>query len=257
VTVDGGSILYDTAEKYVDRYVENIADVVYDLKGIRPSEGFFIFAILAADPPCRILESGRARGYSTDILSRCFPDAEIISIESAHDPTDTEMAGRRLAGRQNVQCRFGDAREELPRLIEPGDVVLIDGPKDFRALKLALRLLQTGRARGVFVHDLVPGIHVRRFLEKRIPSTLFSDDREFLSRYGFVGTGEPRPPSGGRLSAGVVARLCQGAMGFIPAEPRNYRRLFVEAILFQWKERLRHSFGKWFKTAGREAAIAG
>jgi hypothetical protein len=257
VTANGSSILFQTAEKYVDRYVENIADVPYDLKGIRPCEGFFIFAILAADPPRRILESGRARAYSTDILSRCFPDAEIVSIESERDSEDTEMAAKRLAGRHNVQCRFGDARVELPQLIEPGDVVLIDGPKDFRALKLALRLLQTGRARGVFVHDLVRGIHVRRFLEKRIPATLFSDNREFLSRYGFVGTGEPRPPSGGRLSAAVVARLCQGAMGFIPAESRNYRRLLVEATLFQWKERLRHSFRKWFQAAGQQDDAAG
>jgi protein-L-isoaspartate O-methyltransferase len=255
--VEGSSILFETAEKYLDRYVENIAGVVYDLKGIRPSEGFFMFAILAADPPRRILESGRARGYSTDILSRCFPDAEIISIESQRDCADADMAAKRLAGRHNIQCRFGDARVELPRLIEPGDVVLIDGPKDFRALKLALRLLQTGRARGVFVHDLAPGIHVRRFLEKRISSTLFSDNREFLSRYGFVGTGEPRPPSGGRLSAAVVARLTQGAMGFIPAEPRSYTRLLVEATLLQWKERLRHTLKKRFNRSNRKGGNAG
>src|ERR1700719_511398 len=115
---DGISFLLGAAEKFVDQYIERIAGVVHDLKGIRPSEGFFIFALLAANPPRRILESGRARGYSTEILARCFPGTEIISIEAERDSPDVEIAARRLAGRKNVDCWFGDGRVELPRLIE-------------------------------------------------------------------------------------------------------------------------------------------
>jgi predicted O-methyltransferase YrrM len=73
-------LLLEAAATHVDAYIERIAGVAHDLKGIRPSEGFFIFALLASDPPLRILESGRGRGYSTEILARCFPAARIISV---------------------------------------------------------------------------------------------------------------------------------------------------------------------------------
>ena len=206
-----------------------------------------MFALFAADPPRSVLESGRGRGYSTEILARCFPAASIISIESERNSVDVEIAAKRLEAIKNIDCKFGDARVELPRLIERGDVVLIDGPKDFRALKLALRLLRTGKPRAVFLHDLRRGIPVRGFLEKRVPSAFFSDVTEFLSRYGFVGTREPRPLKGGVLPANVVDRVREGAMGCIPGESRNYGRLLVEATLLQWKERLRDTARKPFR----------
>ncbi len=247
----GLPFLLGSAATHVDTYVERTAGTTHDLKGIRPSEGLFIFALLATDPPRRILESGRGRGYSTEILARCFPATRIISIERDRNSPDVEIAARRLEGNRNVECKFGDGRVELPRLIEQGDVVLIDGPKDFRALKLALRLLRTGRVRAAFMHDVIPGSHARRFLEKRVPSAFFSDAPEFLSSYGFVGSDEPRPAPGQTLPATVVDRLREGAMGFIPREPLPYGRLLVEVTFRQWKERLRDTARKWFKPANK------
>lgn len=243
--VRGLALLLEAAATHVDAYIERIAGVAHDLKGIRPSEGFFIVALLAANPPRRILESGRGRGYSTEILARCFPATRIISIESERDSSDVEIAAKRLETRKNVECKFGDAREELPRLIEPGDVVLIDGPKDFRALKLAFRLLRTGKPRAVFLHDTVRGSPARQFLEDRVPSVFFSDESEFLSYYGFVGTGEPRPARGQTLPAVAVDRLRQGAMAYLSGEPLNYSRLLTQVILRQWKERLRDTTRKF------------
>lgn len=242
----GLQVLLGAAATHIDAYIARIAGVVHDLKGIRPSEGLFLFALLAADPPRRILESGRGRGYSTQILARCFPAARIISVERERDSADVEIAAKRLEREKNVESSFGDGRVELPRLIEPGDVVLIDGPKDFRALKLALHLLRTGKPRAVFLHDVTPGSPTRRFLEERVPSAFFSDASEFLTYYGFVGTAAPRPPRGEPLPPNVVDRLRQGAMAYIPAESLNYSRLLVEATLRQWKERLRDTGAKLF-----------
>jgi hypothetical protein len=249
------SFLLGTAEAHIDTYIARTAGVLHDLKGIRPVEGFFIFALFAADPPRRLLESGRGRGYSTEILARCFPGARIISIESDRNSPDVEIAAKRLEGRKNIDCRFGDARAELPRLIEQGDIVLIDGPKDFRALKLALRLLQTGKPRAVFLHDLSRETPVRRFLQNRVPSAFFSDVPEFLSRYGFVGTRGPRPLQGSTLPASAVDGLLGGAMGCIPGDPLNYGHLLAEATLLQWKERLRATARELFTrtSKGREA----
>lgn len=240
------SFLLGTAEAHIDTYIARTAGVLHDLKGIRPVEGFFIFALFAADPPRRLLESGRGRGYSTEILARCFPAARIISIESDRNSPDVAIAAKRLEGRKNIDCRFGDARAELPRLIEQGDIILIDGPKDFRALKLALRLLQTGKPRAVFLHDLGCGTAVRRFLQNRVPSAFFSDAPEFLGRYGFVGTREPRPLRGGTLPTSAVDGLLEGAMGCIQRDPLNYGRLLAEATLLQWKERLRDTARELF-----------
>jgi hypothetical protein len=233
------SFLLEEAAAHVDAYIARIAGVVHDWKGIRPSEGFFIFALLAGDPPSRILESGRGRGYSTEILARCFPAARIISIEYDRHSPDVELAAKRLGTIRNVECKFGDARLELPRLIEPDDCILIDGPKDFRALKLAFRILRTGKPRAVFLHDAGAGSRARKFLVERVPSALFSNAPEFLRLYGFVGTGEPRPAPGEAVPAEVVDRLLPGAMAYLSRERVNYGRLLVEVTLRQWKERLR------------------
>jgi hypothetical protein len=233
------SLLLREAAAHVDAFIARTAIVVHDWKGIRPSEGFFIFALLAGDPPARILESGRGRGYSTEILARCFPAARIISIESDRHSLDVELAAKRLGTIRNVECKFGDARLELPRLVEQGDCILIDGPKDFRALKLAFRLLRTGKPRAVFLHDAGPGSRTGNFLKERVPSALFSDTSEFLRLYGFVGTGEPRPAPGKGVPAEVMKRLLPGAMAYLRRERLNYGRLLAEVTLRQWTERLR------------------
>jgi hypothetical protein len=238
------SFLLREAAAHVDAFIARTASVIHDWKGIRPSEGFFIFALLAADPPARILESGRGRGYSTEILARCFPAARVISIDSDRHSPDVELAAKRLGSIRNVECRFGDARLELPRLVEHDDCILIDGPKDFRALKLAFRLLRTGKPRAIFLHDAGPGTRTGDFLRERVQSALFSDASEFLRLYGFVGTGEPRPAPGEGVSAEVLDRLVEGAMVYLRWEGINYNRLLAKVTLRQWKERLRDTAAK-------------
>ena len=248
---EGLAFLLQEAALHVDAYIERIAGILHDLKAIRPSEGFFVFALLASDPPRRLLESGRGRGYSTEVFACCFPATRIISVELERNSADTPIAADRLESRENVECRFGDARVELPRLIEPGDVVVIDGPKDFRALKLAFRLLRTGKARAVFVHDLERENTARRFLEQRVPGVLFSDEEEFLRYYGFVGTLEPRPPRGQPLPVAVVNRLREGAMAYLPVGRFSYGRLLTEITIRQWKKRTSDTFRKLFARQSR------
>jgi len=163
----------------MEGYRQRVAGVPYEPKGILYSEMFFFYLCARAASAQRILESGRARGQSTLLLSACFPDRPIISLE--HDPhsPDVAIAGARLAGRSNVELRFGDATRVLPRITRPGDVVMIDGPKGYRGLRLALRLLAQGKASLVFLHDLGPQAPERRLVEARLPGTLYSDDPRF------------------------------------------------------------------------------
>lgn len=170
----------------VDGFARLVADIAYERKGVLFSEMLFVQAILAELGASRIIESGRARGQSTHLLAACFPATEILSIE--HDPRspDVEVAAQRLASFPNVQLLFGDSMTRLPQLLQRGDAVLIDGPKGFRAIRLALRLLRTGLPSAIFVHDCCRGSQERMFLDRYMHDVLYSDMPAFVDRYAFL-----------------------------------------------------------------------
>ena len=163
--------------------------------GIFISEMFFFYCVVRPINPPRILESGRDLGGSTLLLANCFPDARIASVEFEAASPRAQTALQRLKPHPNVECLFGDSRELLPKLIQPGDPVLIDGPKEFRALKLALRLLRTHKPSAVFMHDFGAGTPWRQFLDRHWPGVFFSDHPEFLRRFGSLDDigAAPRP----------------------------------------------------------------
>ena len=148
-------------------YIEQTRGLSHETKGIRRSEMFFFYASVAALNPARIVESGRARAQSTLVLARLFPRALVVSLESDSLSPDARVAAERLREYRNVECRFGDSLLLLPELLQAGDVVLIDGPKDFRALKLAFRLLRRGQPTAVFVHDL--WLVLARIVDRYVP----------------------------------------------------------------------------------------
>lgn len=164
------------AERQLDAFRTCIEGVPYERKGILYSEMLFFTVCARASKPRRILESGRARGQSTLILARCFPEIEIISIEYDQNSPDVSIAAQRLKSCTNVQQLFGDATTLLPNMSAQGDVALIDGPKGYRGLRLALRLLATGKIPMVFVHDTGRDSPERNFLEKHFPETIYSDN---------------------------------------------------------------------------------
>jgi predicted O-methyltransferase YrrM len=171
------------AEALAERegFARRVAAVPYERKGVLYSEMFFCWLCARSVAPRRVLESGRARGQSTLLLSLCFPEAEIISIEHDRASPDVAVAAQRLVGRANVRQLFGDAMAMLPRLAQEGDVAVIDGPKGHRALRLAIRLLATGKVPVVFLHDASPGSPERRFLAAWMPGALYSDDARFAA----------------------------------------------------------------------------
>lgn len=175
--------------------------------GIFVSEMFLFYCVVRPLNPRRILESGRDLGGSTLILAHCFPNARIASVEFEATSPRAAIALEKLALYPNVECLFGDSREVLPRLLEPGDPVLIDGPKEFRALKLALRLLHPRRPSVIFMHDFGAGTPWRQFLERHWPGAFFSDHPEFLRRFGWLDDigDAPRPTTFACLPAHLPA----------------------------------------------------
>ncbi len=109
-----------------------------------------------------------------------------ISIEFDYDSPDAPLAEARLRDLANVELRFGNARTLLPEIVKPHDVVVIDGPKYFGALKLALPLPQTGRPRLVFIHDCHISSPIRGFIEQEYPSAVVSDHPKFTECYRYL-----------------------------------------------------------------------
>jgi len=157
-------------------------------KGIGPRGMFFFYAAVRPFGPKQILESGRMRGESTLMLTRCFPQARIVSVEFDLDPTHAAIAEAKLRPYANAELLYGDSREILPQRVQTGDAVLIDGPKEFRALKLALRLLATGKPCAVFIHDFYRGQPARKFVERHWPGAFFSDDPALAARFRDLGS---------------------------------------------------------------------
>jgi Methyltransferase domain len=185
----------DRADDLLPEYQQIIASIPPEagFGGIWESEMFLFFAALKPFGPKQILESGRARGKSTLILARCFPDAQIVSVEYDRQSKNAPVAEEKLKRESNVDLFYGDSREILPGRLQNGDAVLIDGPKDFRALKLAVDLLRTEKPCAVFVHDFPNGSPQRKFVERNFSNAFFGDDPLFRRFQSLDNERDPRP----------------------------------------------------------------
>jgi predicted O-methyltransferase YrrM len=206
--------------------------------GLFVSEMFLFYCVVRPLNPRQILESGRDRGGSTLMLAHCFPQERIVSVEFESNSPNAAVGLSRLAPHRNVECLFGDSREVLPKLIESGDPVLIDGPKEFRALKLALRLLGTGKPSVVFMHDFPAGSSARQFLDRHWPGAFFSDHPGFLRRFGWLDAigDSPRPTT----FACLPARL-----------PASYHSLLIKIVLSRARSLAPRKISRFFKRTSR------
>src|SRR5947209_17406455 len=132
------SAVAQQAEELLPEYQQIISNIPPEagFGGIWESEMFLFYAVVKPFAPTQILESGRARGKSTLILARCFPEARIISVEYERQSENGAAAEAKLKPFSNVELLYGDSREILPERLQSVDAILIDGPKDFRGLKL-------------------------------------------------------------------------------------------------------------------------
>src|SRR3982750_859370 len=83
--------------------------------GIWESEMFLFYAAVKPFAPNQILESGRARGKSTLILARCFPETQINSVKTGGEEKNAPAAEAKLTTESNVDLLYGDSREILPQ----------------------------------------------------------------------------------------------------------------------------------------------
>ncbi len=191
--------------------------------GVWESEMLLFFAAAKPYAPKQILESGRGRGKSTSILACCFPEAQIISVELDSTAPNAAAALEKLKPYRNVTLLPGDSGKVLPQHMQSGDAVLIDGPKDFNAISLALQLLSTGKPCFVFMHDFPPENPARKFVARHWPDAFFGDDPSFRH---FRVLDDERDPRFGTRERGYGTFAC-----LPPGLPAPYMRLRLALLL--------------------------
>ena len=203
--------IIEQADALLPMFRDAIADIPPEagFGGIWESEMFLFYAAVSPHAPRQIVESGRARGKSTLTLARCFPQARIISVELERDSANAAAAEAKLKPYSNVELLYGDSRTILPQRLQSGDAVLIDGPKEFRAVELALQIARTGKPCAIFLHDFPAGSPWRKFVEHHWPGAFFGDDPLFERFRVLDQARDPRDPAHaqGQRRYGIFACL--------------------------------------------------
>src|SRR5438309_7637517 len=101
----GKSAVADRADALLPEYRDIIARIPSEagFGGIWESEMFLFYAAMKPFAPGQILESGRARGKSTLILARCFPESRIVSVEYERESENAPAAETKLNNERNVE----------------------------------------------------------------------------------------------------------------------------------------------------------
>ena len=100
---------------------------------VGPESGRLLFALVAANPGCEVLEIGGSRGYSTIWLAAAarILGGRVLSLE--RDERKAEHWRRNIADaglEEWAELVVGEAKETLPALEDGFDVVFLDAWKD-------------------------------------------------------------------------------------------------------------------------------
>lgn len=157
----------------------------YEKRGILNSELLLACSIMDIYDPEIILESGVARGHSTEVFARFFPEKKIIAFEKADDE-DAKYGKDRVSRYGNVNYQYGDVFSLVPKFTKQRFVAVIDGPKGLDAIKLARLFYKNDRCLAIMIHDFHSNAEERADLERAFPNVFYSDDPEFVERFRYL-----------------------------------------------------------------------
>lgn len=180
--------IIDICQKNKEEFRETIGRINCERKGIFNSEMLMFVSVVRELGVKTIIESGRARGQSTKVISNFFKgnDYKIYSIESQKYTKDALIANKRLKEIKNLELMFGNTCYVLPKLLkelkEPC-CILIDGPKGDEAIQLSIKLLKNNLVKAVFIHDVHKNTPHRDIIETLFLHTFFSDDKDYVEHF--------------------------------------------------------------------------
>ena len=152
---------------------------------VAPTTGRFLFALVAPQIDCSILEVGGSRGYSTVWLAAGARHlgGSVVSLE--HDPARCEAWRANIAEaglEQWTELVEGDAFETLPALEDVFDVVFLDAEKEDyeRLFALAREKVEPGAlvvADNVLSHEELQAYSAARQADPTLSSVTVPLDR--------------------------------------------------------------------------------
>lgn len=131
-------------------YEEDFITVPYENRGMFNSELFLVVS-LCKHYNLRVVESGRARGHSTETIA--VNGIDIISIDHASDD-DIQYSKKKLKKYKNVKLVYGDSREMVNHYTHQPCFLLEDGMKGQTAIRFVINKLINNNVRFAGVHDL-------------------------------------------------------------------------------------------------------
>jgi predicted O-methyltransferase YrrM len=125
-----------------------------DPAAVSPLQGKFLHLLARAIGARHVLELGTLHAYSTIWLARALPDGgRVVSLEVDAAAADRAWRNVEDAGvAPLVQIVVGDARDTLPDLVGPFDLVFLDADKQSNPAYLPL-ILELSRPGTVIVAD--------------------------------------------------------------------------------------------------------
>ena len=164
----------------------------FEIKGILHSEMLFFVTLMSMLKVTHVIESGRARGNSTELIARYLNEKSDItyfdSIERDAASPDVKVAEKRIEKSGfPVKLHYGDAFDVLPILINQTGgktIVLIDGPKGIDAVYLGIKAIRANHVVAVCIHDIHKNdVRLRKMVEKYWPNVIASDDEKYSSAF--------------------------------------------------------------------------
>jgi len=170
---------------YMPIFKKVIKDINYEIKGIFNSEMLLFISLVDYFGVELIIESGRANGQSTKVISENFSDLKykIYSIEYNRYNQDVKNSYDKLKQYKNIRLLFGDSNKIIPKLITETCCILIDGPKDSAAINLAIKCLKNPLVKAVFIHDMNRNSPHRTWVENIFSNYFFTDDFDYIAKF--------------------------------------------------------------------------
>lgn len=169
----------------------------YEERGILNSEMLAVCSVIQDLDIDMVIESGRYKGQSTEILVKYFSDTKtkIVSIEINRDK-NAKYTEDRLKHYSNLKLMYGDANDVISKVLAKhrGErmAILFDGPKGEEAIRIFKKVIcDFPEVIAGFFHDMrkptekMPNLG-RTIMENSFDRFFFTDDNKYVRTFGYL-----------------------------------------------------------------------
>ena len=169
----------------------------YEEHGILHSEMLAVCSVIQNLDIDLVVESGRYKGQSTEILAKYFTGTKtkIVSIEINKDE-NAKYVENKLKNYSNLKLMYSDANYVIPKILAQHRgkrvAILFDGPKGEKATKIFERAIcDFPEVIAGFFHDMRKSSErmanpVRAIMENSFNRVWFTDDNEYVATFGYL-----------------------------------------------------------------------